>query len=155
MNCPNYQGCGNTLCSLNSGCMDHEYWAQYWKNKGKADGLTKAAVGKQIQIATQVLVKPILCCYCRKEIIFKSHLTREHLIPVSMGGTNKKINKQPCCKSCNQDRGNKPLAIWMVECQQKYDTLPKGMIKDIYANRIEQCRYWISYIIQEGKNLYK
>lgn len=152
MSCPKYQGCGNTLCALNGCCMDAGYWARYWKNKASEP---HAVLAKKMLVAVQILPKPPICCYCMKEIIFKSDLTREHLVPVSHGGSNKKINKQPCCQSCNKDRGSKRLIDWIRELEQKHDSLPNGMIKSIYANRIQQCYYWILYIAQEGERLYR
>ena len=45
------------------------------------------------------------CQYCRKKMK-KNHITREHIIPKSKGGTNHRRNICLVCKACNQKAGN-------------------------------------------------
>lgn len=40
--------------------------------------------------------------------------TAEHLIPKSRGGTNAQRNIVSACKSCNHERGNMPIAMWLI-----------------------------------------
>lgn len=43
------------------------------------------------------------CAFCRKE----TKLTRDHIIPLSKGGTNYISNIQPLCRSCNSKKNTK------------------------------------------------
>lgn len=40
--------------------------------------------------------------------------TAEHLIPRSMGGTNRHENIVAACNSCNGKRGNMPVEVWVI-----------------------------------------
>lgn len=55
------------------------------------------------------------CCYCGKCIVYPLKRTSEHIIPVSIGGSNNLKNKRPCCHKCNGWRGNKSLEYWKAE----------------------------------------
>jgi 5-methylcytosine-specific restriction protein A len=48
------------------------------------------------------------CCYCGQTLTVET-FSREHVLPKSRNGSNKKVNKLPCCKKCNQDKGNKTI----------------------------------------------
>ena len=49
------------------------------------------------------------CPYCDT----KGHkLTLDHVIPITLGGTNDIWNLVPCCISCNCSKNNKPLWEW-------------------------------------------
>lgn len=42
----------------------------------------------------------------------KTKLTRDHILPLSRGGTDDISNVVPSCKSCNGSKGNKTLEEW-------------------------------------------
>jgi 5-methylcytosine-specific restriction endonuclease McrA len=44
------------------------------------------------------------CSYCGRPLSSVS-FSREHVVPTSRGGSNKKSNKIACCKTCNQQKG--------------------------------------------------
>lgn len=48
------------------------------------------------------------CAYCGATI----NLTRDHVVPVSMGGLNTKHNIVPACKSCNSSKHNNEIVEW-------------------------------------------
>ncbi len=49
-----------------------------------------------------------LCLYCARE--FPQHqLTRDHVIPLSRGGTDRWENVVAACRRCNQHKGNRRL----------------------------------------------
>jgi 5-methylcytosine-specific restriction endonuclease McrA len=54
------------------------------------------------------------CCYCGKGSNLVK-MTREHLIPISKGGSHHKSNIRPCCGRCNTHRKNKDLYLWRIE----------------------------------------
>ena len=49
------------------------------------------------------------CAYCGKQ---EEVLQREHVIPVSRGGSNTKTNIIPSCGSCNYSKGDKTIFEW-------------------------------------------
>lgn len=100
------------------------------------------------------------CCYCEEDIRYNSYtphhpnsITVEHLVPRSKGGSNRKENKQPCCKRCNQWRKNKDYNQWIGELKRKlrynhYGT-KAATIKTIIKNALK----WKKYIKQKGESL--
>ena len=52
------------------------------------------------------------CCYCGKPLS-RTDFSREHVLPKSRGGSNKKVNKLPCCKPCNNEKGAMTLDEYM------------------------------------------
>jgi len=46
------------------------------------------------------------CAYCRKK---SQELTRDHIIPLSKGGSDNIDNIVPACRSCNSRKWDKPL----------------------------------------------
>jgi 5-methylcytosine-specific restriction endonuclease McrA len=50
------------------------------------------------------------CVYCGH---VTSHLTVEHIIPTSRGGTRRRVdNVMPACRDCNEDRGNMDIELF-------------------------------------------
>jgi 5-methylcytosine-specific restriction endonuclease McrA len=48
------------------------------------------------------------CCYCGSD----KNLTKDHVVPLSRGGTNYIENIVPACHSCNSSKGVKELIEW-------------------------------------------
>lgn len=48
------------------------------------------------------------CWICGCELTRKT-ATADHLLPISLGGSDKKSNLRPCCFTCNNERGNREL----------------------------------------------
>lgn len=46
-----------------------------------------------------------ICVYCGIDLN-KLNATADHIIPISNGGNNCKVNLVVCCRSCNNERGN-------------------------------------------------
>jgi hypothetical protein len=49
------------------------------------------------------------CYYCKKRC--KGHLTQDHIIPLSKGGSHTLHNVIGACQSCNSRKGNRPAPI--------------------------------------------
>lgn len=48
------------------------------------------------------------CVYCGIEAT-----TLDHIVPKSKGGSNRNYNLVPCCRPCNQGKGNMALDEWL------------------------------------------
>ena len=47
------------------------------------------------------------CCHCGKLAYFGGDATVDHFIPISKGGTNRKLNLVMLCKSCNKKKSDR------------------------------------------------
>ena len=60
-----------------------------------------------------------VCPYCSEPMTltknFNNTATIEHIRPKSKGGSNDHENLMAACYSCNQDRGNQLLSIFLIE----------------------------------------
>lgn len=65
----------------------------------------------------------VYCCYCGEKILPPLFLTTEHLIPVSQGGNENKLNKAPCCNQCNQERKSMSYEEWILKLMPTKDTI--------------------------------
>lgn len=61
------------------------------------------------------------CCYCERDL-GRSNRTREHIMPLSGGGSNHPYNIKNCCFGCNQWRGSKPYIQWTRELEKVMGT---------------------------------
>lgn len=52
------------------------------------------------------------CYWCGGGFVGVCYRTREHLTPVSAGGTNKRSNIAAACAPCNHSRGSIPHDDW-------------------------------------------
>lgn len=97
----------------------------------------------------------IYCCYCGEVISVWWNLTKEHLVPRSLGGNSLPINKRDCCAPCNRDRGNKPLRSWLYEIEQDLANPKLNSFKRRrYDALSENIKYWIVYVESAGAKLY-
>lgn len=53
------------------------------------------------------------CFYCEKIIESSADLTKDHIIPKSKGGSNKKNNIVISCKHCNNSKASRTLQEFM------------------------------------------
>lgn len=90
----------------------------------------------------------IYCCYCGREFSASRYRTDDHLIPVSKGGSNKRVNKRNCCKFCNTEKKDYYLEQWLALLRRK---------KDSYDNKIkiENVLYMIEYVQERNADLFK
>lgn len=156
--CPSYKDCINPSCEANRCCMSVDYWATYWRNKvpPKILLIEKEGKNKSFKHFERSMPPNVFCCYCKKEIIELRDYTKEHLVPRSKGGNNTLLNKKPCCKSCNGNRGNDALQLWIRDMVVKVKYLPvNSFTANLYNNRIESALRWIDYIEKHGPALYR
>lgn len=69
-----------------------------------------------------------LCCGDRDSL-----LTPDHVVPLSLGGSNRIANVQPLCGSCNSWKNTKTL-------DYRPDGIPSGRSKQIMANAVAPAR---------------
>jgi hypothetical protein len=108
---------------------------------------------------TPVLSNPSLfkrdlltCGFCGHHFS-ESHLTRDHIVPVSKGGKDIWMNCVAACKKCNGKKGNKSLEdagmelLWVPYVPNRYEAL-------ILANRhilADQAEYVAGFIPKHSR----
>lgn len=60
------------------------------------------------------------CCYC-KNVFMIEKLTVEHVIPLSMGGTNEDSNISLACAPCNHEKGKQSWFIKRAQDRERYE----------------------------------
>jgi len=53
-----------------------------------------------------------ICPYCGEKIVGATH--RDHVVPISRGGSNSIDNIVPCCAPCNYKKNDRPLIVFMA-----------------------------------------
>jgi len=61
----------------------------------------------------------LTCIYCGSTLNNDNSNT-EHIIPISLGGNNTKVNMIVCCKKCNAERGNEDFYTYLRKKNPKY-----------------------------------
>lgn len=59
------------------------------------------------------------CPYCNSKLT-KENITADHIVPVSKGGNNSKLNLLACCKTCNEERGDLDFYRYLYLKQPKF-----------------------------------
>ena len=77
------------------------------------------------------------CIYCNAKNI---PLQIDHIVPRSLGGSNRVDNLTLACKSCNQKKGNLPLEVFAPK-QAEY-ILKKPSLRDAAAVNITRHVLW-------------
>ncbi|CAG7580982.1 MAG: putative endonuclease [uncultured marine phage] len=60
------------------------------------------------------------CLYCGTKLT-KSNATADHIIPVSKGGNNAKVNLIVCCEDCNGERGDREFYEYLNKKNLTWD----------------------------------
>ena len=68
----------------------------------------------------------IECGLCGGRITNPNDVTVDHILPVSLGGSNRVINFQPTHQKCNWDRGNKPTILSDIYNKRYGERPPTG-----------------------------
>lgn len=88
--------------------------------------------------------QPDYCFYCRK-FIRPMHLTRDHFIPRSRRGSNRRRNIVLACRSCNVAKGHlDPKAafnLWVPEAQCDGDIANLERLRATVLQRAAETRY--------------
>lgn len=81
------------------------------------------------------------CCYCETQFTddhSDSRKTLDHIIPLSKGGINEKINKIECCAFCNGLKGNRTPDEFTLFLEAGLYKMYRGKVKSflrIFDNR--------------------
>lgn len=84
------------------------------KGYGAKEALGSAAVGVRRADAMRLLMlyeQHGKCLYCDGEISLTT-MEVDHIVPVSKGGTNSRINLAATCRACNGSKSDTPFALW-------------------------------------------
>jgi 5-methylcytosine-specific restriction endonuclease McrA len=75
-------------------------------------GREKRALNRQVSLTNRTLFgrDRNMCCYCGRQYSNHNHLSRDHVIPRSRGGTDDWMNVVTSCLNCNAYKGNRTLA---------------------------------------------
>lgn len=98
-----------------------EYMGEFidlWPKKPKPfDRWLESTLDKKVNKAKRenLVKKQQVCRYCRR--LFDEYIekTKDHIVPVSRGGFDRKENRVPCCKDCNQWKDDRSLEDWLKE----------------------------------------
>jgi 5-methylcytosine-specific restriction endonuclease McrA len=63
------------------------------------------------------------CAYCGKTGVI---LTKDHVRPISRGGSDGIENIAPACSSCNSSKGRRTLAEWRPKKMLKFQRAPEA-----------------------------
>jgi len=66
--------------------------------------------------------KNSICIYCNVKLT-DNNVTTEHIIPVSYGGNNTKVNFIVCCDECNSERGNQDFYDYLKIKNKKFENI--------------------------------
>lgn len=64
------------------------------------------------------------CAYCGREFASPVEMTVDHVVPRARGGSNCRVNKVPCCRSCNATKGSRSLAYLREALQRQASGRP-------------------------------
>ena len=59
------------------------------------------------------------CVYCDTKLT-KDNTTADHILPISKGGNNSKINLIPSCRDCNEERGDEDFYKYLYQKKPNY-----------------------------------
>jgi len=62
------------------------------------------------------------CIYCDDKLNY-DNATSDHIIPISSGGNNTKVNLIVCCRYCNNERGNTPFREYLRYKNKNYRSI--------------------------------
>lgn len=100
------------IIKLNKNYRWCEIYREQYKNHHKIVVFALRWYGKNVKRRTNGYAKEKVlsgeaknCIYC-DTLLTEDNATAEHVIPISQGGSNSKINLLVCCKKCNNDRGD-------------------------------------------------
>lgn len=127
-------------------------WVDAWPDKSLKpfDRWLESTLDKKVNKGKHLMREHFrkACRYCGRQFE-ENYLdkTKDHIVPVSRGGFDKKENRVPCCYDCNQWKSDKSLEQWlkevhrMVKKQKESRTHPLNLM----ANMIGRIKHVINY----------
>jgi hypothetical protein len=84
----------------------------------------------------------VRCFYCICVFTADNHLTVDHIIPTSKGGSNKSYNKLNCCGKCNNYKGSLLPSEFHLKVRQ--DHTINHLMKQTMVSQIQKTIDWIN-----------
>jgi hypothetical protein len=90
--------------------------------------------GKNVKRRTSGFAKEFIsknknarCIYCERKLTMEN-ATTDHIVPISDGGNNSKINLVVVCFDCNNERGSTPFTTYLNIKNPKYKSIKRPFI---------------------------
>lgn len=97
-------------------------WIEAYPKKIKPfDNWIDQYIEKKKSIAKKEIVKRRKqhCTYCRRPFDEEIIKTKDHIVPLSRGGLDRKENRIPCCYDCNQWKKDWSLRKWLLKVREE------------------------------------
>ena len=90
--------------------------------------------GKNVKRRTNGFAKDFIkrhrnarCLYCNVPLNFENSTT-DHIVPISKGGNNTKVNFVVCCEACNNERGEQDFVDYLKIKNKKFKDIKHPFI---------------------------
>lgn len=96
-----------------------------------------------------------ICCYCGTEFDrykFSKQRTKEHLVPLSRGGSKRPNNIKHACLFCNNQKGK----MFLQEYLELLKEDRASSINQLHINhlKIENIQRLINYVEEQGEKMF-
>ncbi len=133
-------------------------WIDAYPNKIKQfDNWIDQYIEKKKAVAKKEIVikRKQYCSYCRRPFDEDIVKTKDHIVPLSRGGLDKKENRIPCCYDCNQWKKDWSLKKWLLKVR---DEMTKKTIRQPYEPHtlgymVSAIKKQIDYIKRNSKKV--
>lgn len=138
MACPKWEQCDKSKCRDERTCLNGDFWTKYWGSEATARRMSEITVDRVSKNKRYKSDWTGVCLYCQRKLGDKLISTRDHIIPVSHGGSNDKRNLVESCARCNGIKANRTpdqFAIWLgYEIDDKRKRISKDTLILILCN---------------------
>lgn len=73
------------------------------------------------------------CPYCGKSLLTDDHRSLDHMDPIARGGVHGLSNLVVCCRPCNQSKGDKRFAVWLMSLHDPWRTHAEALYTSLHG----------------------